>query len=65
MPQKQLFMKYVYGRDISMDKSPISIILLVKIGVHCLEHRRYAIGAMGAKAPLTRKGTCLSGTKKY
>ena len=24
-----------------------------------------AIGAMGAKAPLTRKGTCLSGTKKY
>jgi len=24
-----------------------------------------AIGAMGAKAPLTRKGTYLSGTRKY
>ena len=32
-----LFIKYVYGQDISMNKSPISIILLLKTVVHCWE----------------------------
>ena len=30
-------MKYVYGQDISMNKSPNSIIFLLKTGAHCWE----------------------------
>ena len=29
--------KYVYGQEILMHKSPISIILLLKAGAHCWE----------------------------
>ena len=35
--KKQLFMKYVYGQDISMNKSPILLIFLLKTGAHCWE----------------------------
>ena len=35
--KKQLFMKYVYGQDISMNKSPNSIIFLLKTAAHCWE----------------------------
>ena len=34
---KLLFLKYVYGQEISMHKSQISIIPLLKAGVHCWE----------------------------
>ena len=35
--KKLLFLIYVYGQEISMHKSPISIILLLKAGAHCWE----------------------------
>ena len=35
--KKKLFKKYVYRQDISMNKSPISIIVLLKIGWLCWE----------------------------
>ena len=35
--KKQLLKKYVYGQDISMNKSQISIFFLLKTGAHCWE----------------------------
>ena len=34
--KKLLFIKYVYGQEILMLKSPISIILSLKAGAHCI-----------------------------
>ena len=35
--KKLLFIKYVYGQEILMNKSPILIILSLKAGTHCWE----------------------------